>query len=334
MSPTTLRRIALALLIVLVLWGATKLLSRTSDSVSGGWVMPTITVGDADSAIIEKGAAGVTQLVKKQGNWTANGWPGDQEAVNELFRAIKDSSRGELVGQAKSSLERFSLDSANAIRLRVYSHGALAVDWTLGKPGTDYPSVYARRTKDTAAYMLHTDLGDIARKNTDQWRDRKITGVPLDSITSVYIERGRKSYGLKMISGKRWEFTGGKLADSSRVMGLLAHFVNVQASGFASRAQIDSGKTAKAHRHVVVKTGAKVALDLAFDSVANAFLVRQPHDSVVYRMETWAVGDLTPADSTLTPVPTTPPVIPIGPGKAPARAAAKSKAPAKSTAKH
>src|SRR5882724_7102912 len=242
MSPTTLRRIALGLLIVLVLWGATRLLARKSDSVSGGWAVPTVSLGDADSVILERGAAGTTLLVKRQGSWTANGWPADQDGVAELFRSLKDSSRAELVGEAKASHERFSLDSANAIRVRVYSRGKAAVDWTLGKAGTDFPSAYARRTGEVASYMLHSDIGDVSRKSTDQWRDRKITGAPLDSITSVDIHSGRKSYGLRQKAGKTWEFASGKAADSSKVMALLAHFVNVQASGFATRAQIDSAR--------------------------------------------------------------------------------------------
>jgi hypothetical protein len=332
MTPKALGRIAIALVAVLVLWGASRLLSRRSDSVVGGWSIPNVSAGDVDSVRVDRPGTGSALLVHRQGSWTVNGWPADHLAVDALFKALHDSSRAELVGESKAVHERLSVDSAGGTRMRVYGKGRAAIDLTVGKSGDSYPSAYARRTGEMLTYMLHSEMGDVAHRATDDWRDKRIVGVPIDSITGFDVDLGRKSYAVAQPAGKKWQFAGGKPADSARVMAQLAHYTNILATGFATRAQIDSMTKRTPARHLVVRNGNHTMTEMWFDSTANGFLVKRARDSVVYKMESWAVNDLTPTDSTLRPAPAPPAmpqVLPPPPRKTPAKTPSKAKSPTK-----
>ena len=65
MSPKQLKAIAMGLAVLLLLWGASELFSRGSDTVTGSFALPALNQGDADTIALVKGTDSV--VLAKQG---------------------------------------------------------------------------------------------------------------------------------------------------------------------------------------------------------------------------------------------------------------------------
>jgi hypothetical protein len=88
------------------------------------------------------------------------------------------------------------------------------------------------------------------------------------------------------------------------VASLLNRFSDLEAAGFATPAQADSASFAHPARTVrLLAKGDRPLLALSMDSTAGGFWVRRAGDADTYRLDSWTVNDLTPADSTLRKTP-------------------------------
>jgi hypothetical protein len=89
-------------------------------------------------------------------------------------------------------------------------------------------------------------------------------------------------------------------ADSAAIAALLADYRQVEAAGFATKAQADSARFVRPDRRAaLLRADGTPLITLAFDSTANGFWVQAGRDSTVYRVDNWFADRLTPADSTL-----------------------------------
>jgi len=139
----------------------------------------------------------------------------------------------------------------------------------------------------------------VLERSPDEWRDRRIAGVAADSVARIEVSRGSRSYAVRR-DGAGWALTSGGRADSAAVAALLADYRQVEAAGFASKAQADSAKFARPDRRVSLLGGDGTALlTLVFDSTATGFWVRAGQESTVYRVDSWSADRLAPAESTL-----------------------------------
>ncbi len=84
------------------------------------------------------------------------------------------------------------------------------------------------------------------------------------------------------------------------IRALLADYGNVEAAGFATKAQADSARFARPDRRAtLLRADGTPLVALAFDSTANGFWVKTGQDSTVYRVDTWFADRLAPADTSL-----------------------------------
>jgi len=302
MSPRHLKLIAIALAVLLLLWGGAELFSRDSDRVTGGLVLPPLKPADADTIAIVKGRDAIVLTKQSDTAWLVNGHPAAPGGVPDLFRALTDSVHPELVAQDSGSFGRLAVDSAAARWLTIRGGGKPRLRLIVGAQGSEFPSVYLRQPGDARVYLWRGQLARLVARVADDWRDKRIAVLLPDSITALAVERGKDRYRLTR-SATRWVLPSG-VADSAAVARYLERLRTVTADGFATPAAVDSTRGRPPTRRLTVHAGGRGVLALAFDSTAGGFLVRHlagvgGEGTTVYRMTVWDVDGLTPTSRSL-----------------------------------
>jgi hypothetical protein len=301
MTPKQLGRLAMVLVALLLLWGGASLARRGSrgPSESDRFAIPSVTSDSADSVIITR-PADTTRLVRRDSaTWMVNGHSAARSAIQELFSALADTARRtELVAGRSASHSALGVDSAKGAKVRIVRGDSTVADLVQGNRGPGLDGGYFRAAGDSAVYLVGGNLAQVLERPEDDWRDRRIAGVAADSVARIEIRRGRRSYSVRR-DGAGWALESGP-ADSAAIAALLADYGQVEAAGFATKAQADSARFARPDRQAaLLRADGRPLVTLAFDSTANGFWVKAGKDSTVYRVDTWFADRLTPADSTL-----------------------------------
>ena len=302
MSVQHLKLIAGGLVVLLLLWGGSELLSRGSDSVAGSLALPALTQADVDTISVVSGTDSIVLAKRSATAWSVNGHRAAPDAVGEVFQALADTARRELVAQAPSSFARLGVDSAAGRRLRLGHAGKPLLELTIGR-AAEYQSAYVRRPGDTHVYLWRGRLASVVDRPVDGWRDKRIAALEPDSIVALDVVRGKDRYALTR-AGKRWTLNGQR-TDSAAVARYLDRLKTITAVGFVTPGAVDSAK-ARGARRLGVRGSRDVLLTLAFDSTTSAFLVHHlagvgGEGATVYRMNFWDVDGLTPASRSLLP---------------------------------
>ncbi len=302
MSPTQLARLAMVLGALLLLWGAASLARRGSrgPSESDRFALPAVPRDSVDSIVITRAADTARLARRDSATWTVNGHRASQSAVQDIFAALADTARRtELVGSRSASHGGFGVDSAKGARIRLVRGDSTLVDLVQGNRGPGLEGGYFRFGGDSAVYLVGGNLAQALERTSDELRDKRIGGVTPDSVARIEVTHGRRSYAVRRDS-TTWSLVPGGRADSAAVAELLSSYGEVDAAGFATRAQADSAQFARPDRRLaLLRADGSPLLTLAFDSTATGFWVRASGDSTVYRMDTWSADRLTPPDSTL-----------------------------------
>jgi hypothetical protein len=301
MSGKQLVRLALVLVVLLLLWGAAAL-ARRRESVdsSDRFKLPKIPRAEVDSIRIAR--SGDTTILVRQDStsWRVNGHPAARAAVSDLLVALEDTAPpSELVAERPASHAGLGVDSAGGARVQILSKGKVLADLVSGRRTRDLDGGYIRYAGKNQTFAVQGRLAELLGRTSDDWRDHRIAAVSGDSVGSIEVTRGRRSYDLKR-GAKGWSFASGVAADSAAVANLLGAFSQVDASGFANGPQADSAKFNPPDRRVrLLRKAGSPLLTLAFDSTASGFWVRPDTGRTIYRVEAWTADRLTPADTTL-----------------------------------
>ena len=299
MTPRNLRLLAVALGVLLLLWGAVAVASRNGRDTEQRLHLPGIATANVDTVTIA-GARDTVVLARAGTVWRVNGHRTDPQAIGELVTSLGDSTAaGDLVAENASSYARLGMDSVSARHVRVVARGKTVLDIVTGKPGVVYGTGYLRPATDPAVYLVRSALPRIAERRADGWRDKRIAAIAPDSVSKIEVQRGSRRYAL-IREGARWTLAPGGAADSMAVANFLRALADIRAAGFASAAQADSLKFSAPSRrlHVLGRNGAP-RISLVFDSTAGGLWARADTGGTVWRLEGWGVDQLTPADSTL-----------------------------------
>jgi uncharacterized protein DUF4340 len=304
MSARTLGRLAMLLGVLLLLWGGAALTRRRADTPAGGgdrFRLPAPKATAVDTVRISRPGDTVV-LARRDSSWTVNGHPAARSAVADFFTALADTAgRPELVAERPSSHAGLGVDSAKGTRVRLLRGDSTIGEFIAGQRSTDMDGGYVRLVARPEVYLVHGGLAGLLERGPDEWRDHRIASVPVDSVATIQVQRGARSYRLAR-DAKGWTLTPGGAADTAAAAQVREALAEIDAAGFATAAQADSARFDHPERRVsVLRPDGTPLLRLAFDSTANGFWVRADSGGTVYRMDTWAVDRLAPADSTLRP---------------------------------
>ncbi len=305
MSARTLARLAMLLGVLLLLWGGAALGRRRADTpaASDRFRLPAPAIGAVDTVRIVKPADTIV-LARRDSTWTVNGHAASRTAVGELFTALADTSaRPELVAERPASHAGLGVDSAGGTRVRLLHRDSVVGEFIAGHRSTDLDGGFFRLTSQPQVYLVQSPLAGLLERGADDWRDRRIATVPVDSIAAIQVQRGARSYRLSR-KDKAWTLAPAGPVDTAAANRLRQAYGEIDASGFASPAQADSARFDRPDRRLtLLRADGAPLLRLAFDSTAQGFWVRADSATTIYRMESWGVDRLAPADSTLRPKP-------------------------------
>ncbi|HYC31403.1 MAG TPA: DUF4340 domain-containing protein [Gemmatimonadales bacterium] len=302
MSPRQLAIAAIVFGSVLLLWGAAALWRR-GDADTGaapGAVVPPIARSAVDTVTIARPKDTTVLARRDSTRWTANGHAASGTAVSVLLDALADGARrAEPVAERAASHAGLGVDSASGAKVRVAGAKGVLADFVVGQRTPDLQAGYVRRAGDSVVYLVRGPLAEALSRDADEWRDRSLGGVSPDSVAAIELVRGRRTTRVTRDS-TRWVLGNGRPADSAAVRGVLEAWRSVDAAGFASKAQADSARFSPADRRVrLLRADGSPLLGLALDSMASGYWAKLDTGATVYRMESWTVDRLMPADSAL-----------------------------------
>lgn len=303
MSGAQLRRIAIALVIAVFLWGLVEILGRRGDRLAETPLLPAVSAVEVDGVTIATDADTIRLERVGDSAWTVNGFDASPDAIGTLLGALAEPTAGELIAQSPSSHERMGVDEASAKQVTLRRGEQVLGEVLVGGQGRSFRSAYMRKPGDDDVYLVEGELVPLLDRSITDWRDKRILAVQPDSIRGITVERGGTRYALVRAEGG-WSFADGAPVDSARVARLVSAFADVQAQGaaFATPEEATAADFERPDRSVRLTgtDGAELAT-LAFDSTDAGFWVRRTDGQTVYQLNRWRVDDLTPADSSVRP---------------------------------
>jgi hypothetical protein len=299
MSLDRLKQVAIALVVLVFLWGAAEMLRGGLDEANGNFALATITLEGADSVWIGRTSDTVVIVKQTDTEWSVNGLQAAFSGVSDFFNVFGEVQRGEVVAQNPDSHERLQVAEDNARHLRVFGDDEMLLDLLVGKRGRDFQAFYVRRPGEDEVYALRSRLISFVDRQLNDWRDRTITSVASDSVASVEITRGRSRFSVRKEEGE-WRFADGQPTDSAAMSQLLDGYRALSAAGFPTPQQEDSVNFAPPDRRSILRDEAgNVLAEILFDSTSVGFWVRRAEGGPVYRLDRFRVDRIVPADSTL-----------------------------------
>ena len=299
MNPTQLKRVIIVLAVVVVFWLAAEVLGGGYDDSETAFVLPALTMSDVDKITITRPAGTNTLVRVGDSTWTVNGWNAAQNQVEGLFDGLTESIEAELVSTGSSVHGRMGIDSIDGIFVTFENDGEELASVVFGKRGGAYNSRYVRLEGQDFVYQFTGQLAGVVDRSESDWRDKAILSVEPDSVGRVVAMRSEGSYTLSR-GEDGWLIGSGGATDSAAVHRMLNQYTSLQASGFATPAQVDSTDFTQPDRTVALfgLEGDTLA-SLAFDSTSAAYWLKVESDSIIYRILQWKANQMIPVDSTL-----------------------------------
>lgn len=298
MSTDLLKRLSTLLVVLVVVWFGLRLLRKSRQDQLASFKPPAVDAKSVDRITL-RSTTDTIRLAKQGAGWTVNGYAAAADLAGQLLEAVADTgARGELVAESAASHERLGVDSAHAHTLVVEGGGKALLTVLIGKRGPNWESAYLRFPGAKAVYQVRGRLIEYVERRVDDWRDKLILAVEPDSIETLEVTRGKAHYMVAR-SGKSWTVGAGP-ADSSAAANLFRQFKKLEASGFATKAQIDSANFGAPDRLIklTAKGGRPLAV-LTLDSMATGFWVKRDTSSIIFKIDGYTAGQLAPSDSTL-----------------------------------
>lgn len=298
MTPKQLKQIAIALVVLLALWGASEALSRRSDRTAGDALYSSVPESQVDSVVIAR-PEDTVRLVKHPGYWAVNGHRASPAEVEGFVQQLADTARPEIAGESKAVHQRMGLDSAQGRHVRVFAGGKPAIELLVGERGPDYQSSYVRKPGEDRVYLRFGPFAGFVDRQVDDWRDRRMANIPKDSARRADVTRHGRRYSLVRKEGK-WQFTDGRPADSVLAQKLLNSLSPATATGFATAEEAKKISFRQPDlRVVVIGAHNDTLIHLLADSMPNGYWVRNDSGGPIFRNGVWIADEIAPHDSTL-----------------------------------
>jgi hypothetical protein len=302
MSSRQLVRMAAALVVAIALWGVLAVARRAPSDAVKTLKLPKIDTARVDTILLTRRADTARLVRVAHADWRVNGYPAATDGVAALLRGLADTTGwSEQVAENRASEGRFGVGADSGQAIRVIARGQTVLDLVTGGRTSDYTGVYVRRSGEDAVYAVHGALADGVTRSITDWRDKHIVSVNADSVATIAVQRGSRSYTLHR-EGHGWQFASGGAADSSAVASLLGEYQDLTAVGFATQGQADSANFKRTPRHArLTRANGTSITSLEFDSTAAHVWARADTGGPIFQLTSWTLGQLTPADSTLKP---------------------------------
>ncbi len=297
MSSQALKIASGLLLVLLLMWLGSELLSDRPDDRQSGQLLAPVSAGDIDLVTVA-GQEDTVAVARFGDAWRANGLDASPTRVTSLLAALAQPGSSEVAATSAAVHQRMGLADSPAVRVTLSNGGQVEAELLFGKRGPDGSSYYARAAGNDTVYHFNGPLASLIDLPLDDWRNKIIVNAPPGSITRLQGDRGGSLLDLAQVEGG-WQVNGDP-ADSAAVQQLLARFAPLEASGFVSEEEAGTIDWSNPDRTVTLFGGdGRELVRLVMDSTANGYRVRRFEGGTVYLLYRWIVDGLMPADSTL-----------------------------------
>jgi len=294
MSAKTLRNLVVALIVVLLLWGGTVMISSRGEAKGADTEIAGVLDGLTPDAVtsVRMSRGGDTISLTRQGSaWDVNGWAADSAQVAGLFTTLADAHIGDLVATNPANHDRMGVSEDSAWTV-VFDVGSKPRTLLVGDRGPRYGTAYVRLPGEDAVYLAEGDLRARMDRSVTEWRNKRIAAVDTAEVARIEVARGGAPYTL-VRADSSWTLEGGAPADTSTVETMLAGLANVRADGFTSASDSVGGLPEEVAVAALSPKGDTLAA-LSFGEGSGTRWARARGDSVLYTVEGWRVDRLAP----------------------------------------
>ena len=265
MNNKQLARLAGVLVVALVLWGGFAFARHARRDTADGFVLPKVDTAAVDTIAFTQHGDSAVLVRHAAGHWRVNGFPAAPVPVDQLLRALVDTSNwSELAAEQRSSQAAMGVAADSGRNVRVVAKGGGAASGDGGFDERRRRHVRASRGRQVT-YALHGPLAQALAHGLGDWRDKTIASIPPDSVQRVEVTHGREAYTVRR-KGRGWVLGTGAAADSNAVQRLLGQLHPAIAMGFATAAVADSAHFTRPTARVrVFGAGASPLVTLLFD---------------------------------------------------------------------
>lgn len=301
MSQQTLKRIFIALGVLVVLWALSALLSGR-----GGGGRP-VDVGVAGAleglnatsieAVRIQGPDHTVELARAGDAWTVDGYPADSAALARLWGALEGSIAGDVVVTNPANHARMGLAADSTWTLDLTRVGGGTSSLMIGKNGPTFPSTYARLPDQDAVVVVTGDLRAAITRSPDDWRDKTILRTDTAAVATVVIEAGGTAYRASRPDSV-W-MVEGEIATASAMAALMRQLDRLLATGFLARG--DSIAEESPRRVVALDAAGDTLGVVTLTGDKNTRHARVPGNDVVFEIPSWRVDQIAPDKEKLLP---------------------------------
>jgi len=182
MSEKTLKTIAAAVAVLIVLYVAATLLSGMPRSVDGGPLAAALQRAGADAREIRIVSDGDTiELRRGDAGWSVGDHPADSALVNGLLRALRDARIGHLAASSAANHARLGVSDSAARILEVSTGSGAPIRFLVGNAGPSYDAVYLRLAGEDEVFLVHGNIRRHTLRRAEDWRAPEPEPEPADS---------------------------------------------------------------------------------------------------------------------------------------------------------
>ncbi len=153
------------------------------------------------------------ELLKKDGRWQVRlpdrffpALPQDVDDFISYFDGIKPES---IVSEDEAAFAKFGVDDESGVTVAFYASeedSAPLAEFVMGKSGSDYYSIYARKMGDAKTYLIPENKSTLWNREAKLWRDTYPLRESREDFHSITIRTSDETFTLALGDDGFWAF--------------------------------------------------------------------------------------------------------------------------------
>lgn len=293
MSEATLKRLLIAVAVLVVVYAGVRVASAvTRPGPGGGALDDALSAFRADSLLgaVTTSPSGEQVELRRDGTrWTANGYPVDSVAADRLVRAADSMAVEDLVARSPESHSRLGVKTDSTWRVELRGRRD-TLQLLVGGAGRVYRNSYVRLPDADNVYEVSGDLRNTLAMPLADWRDKTIASTDTAEVKRIVVERNRERYEV-VRSDTAWHL-GATPANRTRVDAMLMELSHFGATGFPPDSAAFSGRETRRVTALGANGDTLARIEFAGDS--TAWLARTAGGPSLFQAAPYRVDRLTP----------------------------------------
>ncbi len=148
-------------------------------------------------------------LVKKQGKWIVEDYDyeANRDYIDEVFSSINALTTQNLISSNPNKFNIFEVDEKSGIKVIVHDQNNKKYGFIIGKIGSDYNSIFCRKSGDNNVYLIEKNIKlSFEKGGAEGWLNRTILKFTEEKLKEIrYKYDGEETLLAKDVTGK-WKY--------------------------------------------------------------------------------------------------------------------------------